>query len=388
MANVSLQPTTAPATSAPSFDNLIDRARELARDAEACAETTERERRVPEPLMAKMWDSQLLQIAQPAQWGGLQRNINELYQVIYEVARGCGSAGWTYCVLAGHAGLIAMFPPEAQAEVWGKNPQSAASSAVAPTLRAKPVDGGFMVEGDAPFSSGCDHADWCIAGGMALGEDNTPAPWMFLLPKESYSIIDDWFTVGLTGTGSKTLHVESVFVPNHRALPGSDGLFNGTAPFGLQAAMVGSARGGVDSFINTIRNKPGKFGAPPPAQSDLHQSAIGLSLGEITFAWEMLDKVTEESASYEYQQLPVPHDQVIRNRSAAATISRLALSSVERLFELSGGNGVYQNRLSRALRDVRTAANHVALNPNNASISAGQMALQSESGANPWANQK
>jgi alkylation response protein AidB-like acyl-CoA dehydrogenase len=39
-----------------------------------------------------------------------------------------------------------------------------------------------------------------------------------LVPKKDFAIKDDWFATGLTGTGSKSIVFEDVFVPDHRVL--------------------------------------------------------------------------------------------------------------------------------------------------------------------------
>ncbi|WP_084399092.1 acyl-CoA dehydrogenase family protein [Henriciella aquimarina] len=368
-------PSDTAAASNPSQQELVERARRLARVAEERAETTERARRVPDETVAAMFEADLLRLVQPVQWGGMGRRPRDYNEIIYELARGCGSTGWVYCVLAGHSDHLSHYPEEAIADVWGEDRTVLLSSAFAPTLKAKKVEGGYQVKGDAPFSSGCDHGQWALLGGLVFGEDGPPLHQIFLIPRTNYEIVDDWFTLGLGGTGSKTLHIEGTFVPDHRAIDLPDALAIGSPVFGLQSAMLGTARGGIDSFIRTIRNKPGKAGGPPPAQSDLFQSAIGQSLSEVTYAWEIVQKVTAENEPLEEQKIPYPADQIIRNRGAIALVSKMCLSAVERVFELSGGSGVFDNRLSRALRDVRTAANHVALNAMSASKTTGELVL-------------
>ena len=66
------------------------------------------------------------------------------------------------------------------------------------------------------FASGCDNAHWGIVGGMLPRRGrrrSRPSSWC---RARDYRIDDDWFTMGLAGTGSKTLVGEDVFVPDHR----------------------------------------------------------------------------------------------------------------------------------------------------------------------------
>src|SRR5262249_59962711 len=64
--------------------------------------------------------------------------------------------------------------------------------------------------------SGCDHAQWYILG---FRHPAFPAPLdrhYAIVPRADVTIVDDWDTIGMRGTGSKTLVVERAFVPDHR----------------------------------------------------------------------------------------------------------------------------------------------------------------------------
>ena len=79
---------------------------------------------------------------------------------------------------------------------------------------------GFLVSGHWRYSSGCDYADWLIIF-MATG--------MYLLPRSDFTIEDDWYVMGLRGTGSKAIIVDKAFVPSHRMVPMA-GLATGQGP--------------------------------------------------------------------------------------------------------------------------------------------------------------
>jgi resorcinol 4-hydroxylase (FADH2) len=94
------------------------------------------------------------------------------------------------------------------------------------------VPGGWRLSGHYPFSSGCDYAQWAIIGAF-LGEKGDPRSIAYLLvPLAEAEIVDDWQVLGLLGTGSKSLILRDVFVPEHRSVMVSD-LFAGTPPGAL-----------------------------------------------------------------------------------------------------------------------------------------------------------
>jgi 3-hydroxy-9,10-secoandrosta-1,3,5(10)-triene-9,17-dione monooxygenase len=95
-----------------------------------------------------------------------------------------------------------------------------ASSIALAAGRGKAVEGGYIVNGHWPFSSGVDNSDWNMLAVTIYGEDEkTPVDWrLCLVPKSDYRIIDTWYAMGMVGTGSKDIEVKDVFVPERRAL--------------------------------------------------------------------------------------------------------------------------------------------------------------------------
>ena len=59
----------------------------------------------------------------------------------------------------------------------------------------------------------------------------------FLVPRAEVELIDDWFVLGLAGTGSKSVKAAGIFVPAHRTIT-QDDLLNGTAPAAMSTRMA------------------------------------------------------------------------------------------------------------------------------------------------------
>src|SRR6202030_1340784 len=171
-------------------------------------------------------------ILQPRRFGGLQGRFSLFSRIVEELTYGCASAAWVYAVLAEHQWIIAQYPEEAQIDVWGEDPKAVAASSLAPREAVRHVPGGWRLSGRYPFSSGCDFAQWAIIGAF-LGEKGDPRHIAYLLvPLAEVEIVDDWQVLGLAGTGSKSLLVRDVFVPEHRCVMVND-LFAGTPPGAL-----------------------------------------------------------------------------------------------------------------------------------------------------------
>ena len=148
---------------------------------------------------------------------------------------------------------LAQFTQQAQEDVWSEDPAVRVSSSYAPDGRGVVTDDGdgYIVNGAWRWSSGCDHATWTFVGGPVI-KDGRPVDFgSFLIPISDYNIVDDWFVVGLKGTGSKTLEVKDVFVPRHR-FQSFKQMSDGTAP-------------GLATNTAPVYKMPGAQCIPPPS---------------------------------------------------------------------------------------------------------------------------
>ena len=122
-----------------------------------------------------------------------------------------------------------MDPSASRRRSTARTPTSWTASPYAPFGRAVPVDGGFLFSGRWPYSTGTDHADWVILGGMVADEPGRlpvvpPDVRHFVLPRADYTIVpDSWNVMGLRGTGSKDVVVDERLrarPPRRRRRPG------------------------------------------------------------------------------------------------------------------------------------------------------------------------
>ena len=243
-------------------EELLKRASELVPKLRERAAQTEEMRRLPKETVQDYVESELLQVAQPVRYGGLDLDFDVLVEVTMELSRGCGSAGWCYAIWASHNHVVGTFPQRAQEEYWADSYETFCSTSFDPSnSKVTAVDGGFQLSGRWQFSSGCGEAAWILLVGLG------PAgPLFMMLPKSDFVIMDTWFVSGLRGTGSNDIDVQEAFVPEHRTVPMVD-LLEGRSsgrevhdqvsyklplfsfwPFGLAATVVGMAQGTLDAL--------------------------------------------------------------------------------------------------------------------------------------------
>ncbi|MGH2468771.1 MAG: acyl-CoA dehydrogenase family protein, partial [Chloroflexota bacterium] len=209
--------TTKPAV-LDSYEDAMEQARKLIPLLQERVSETEKLRHLHSENVADILRSGLYGVMTPKRWGGSELGAQALIDASVELASACPSSGWVYMLWAAHMWLLALFPPETQEELWS-NPNVLASSVVNTVGDVQPVEGGYRWTGRGFFSSGVDHCSWLTAAvPIKRGDGKPPQRTWLLIPREDLEIVDDWFTVGLKGTGSKTIIVNDVFIPERRTV--------------------------------------------------------------------------------------------------------------------------------------------------------------------------
>lgn len=168
----------------------------------------------------------------PKAYGGLEISLPEFTDCIAALSGACCSTAWAFSLLCTHNHQLAMFSKECQDEVWGENPDATACSSIAPLGRYEETEGGVRFTGDMSWSSGSDHAEWAIVGFNRMVNDEKVYCFA-AIPRQDYEIIDDWHAAAMKGSGTKTLKIEDVFVPEHRISVAKDMMEGRSKGFGL-----------------------------------------------------------------------------------------------------------------------------------------------------------
>ncbi len=198
---------------------LVERANALRPLLEANAVQTETDRRVVDQNINAIREAGLYRIMVPKRFGGLETDIRTKMLVSAALAKGCGSTAWVSTLLNVCSFFVGQMSAQCQEEVWGKNPDARISGVFAPLATTRRVDGGLIVTGKWPWSSGCLHADWALVGMPVVNEAGEPVDQgMSVIPMSECTIEETWFTAGMKGTGSNTICATEVFVPDHRIM--------------------------------------------------------------------------------------------------------------------------------------------------------------------------
>jgi len=363
-------------------DEALSRARALVPRLKARASLADALRHCPDDSVRELSESGLMRLLQPRRVGGSELPWVALIDVGSELARGCGSTAWNWANYAVHHWMLAFWPIACQDEVWGTDRDVLiASSMVFPAGAARRVAGGYRLSGRWPFSSGVDPSAWNMLGGIVRGEAETGEYRMFLLPREDYTIIDNWHLLGLRGTGSKDVEAKDVFIPDDRTLavedtkggdthPGAAAnpapLFRipifATFPYMLTGIALGVAQGAYESVIDGLRGRVARYSGKSLADMTAVQIKIAEAGACIDTARRMMrDHCQTAQALAERGEVPDLLTKATWRRDGAFTAG-LCERAVDVLFKTGGGGALFDDHpLQRAFRDVHAATAHISM---------------------------
>jgi len=366
--------------------DVIEGVRDLLPTLRDRAQDTEDARRVPTDSIKALQETGYFRLLQPARYGGLEADPVTFYTAVRLIASACGSTGWVASVVGVHPWQLALFPAQAQDDVWGSDPATRMSSSYAPTGKAVAVDGGHQLSGRWSFSSGCDHASWVLLGQLVTNADGQPIDFRtFLLPSSDYAIEDVWDTVGLRGTGSNDIVVNDAFVPAHRSLSFTDvtklscpGHAVNHAPlyklpygsvfsYSITTPVIGMATGAYDAHVSYTKERVRVAYGQKAAQDPFSQVRVAEAAAEIDGAWQALERNMGELMGHARAGTAIPMDLRLRVRRDQVRGTGQAIRAVDRLFENSGGRALKSGTpIQRFWRDAHAGRVHAINDPERA----------------------
>lgn len=365
------------------YDEALRRARALLPELRKLSAGSEIARRLTPEIQALLDESGLLRFLQPKRWGGMELPFVSYLDVPEMLGRADCSIAWNFANVAVHHWMLALYDPKAQEEVWADNPDAIIASGIAyPQGKARKVDGGVVLSGVWNFSSSVDPATWNMLACIVRDGDKVIDHRMCLLPRADYEIMDDWDTMGMRGTGSNSVKVSEVFVPEHRALsmytarggPTFPGYQVNTNPLYqvslgalgthcLGGAMVGNAQGMLDATVEMVKERSTNYSAMRMRDFQTVQLRVGTAGAKIDLA-----RLSMRGDCLEAQQLAGAGKVMdlpgkLRFRRNVALACKLATEAVDTLHEMCGANGLYSKYpMEKMFRDAHSGSGHIGFN--------------------------
>jgi alkylation response protein AidB-like acyl-CoA dehydrogenase len=214
------------------------------------------------------------------------------------------------------------------------------------------VEGGYRVDARKVFASGSPGADLLVTSARCGSQ-----VLHFSVPFSAagVSVLDDWDTVGMRGSGSNTVVFEDLFVPDEAiSLARAQGEWHVAWTVSLAVALpilmspyVGIAEQAAELALADARDRG------PETWVVLLAGELENALATARMAWRGM---IHNAAEYDFPPTPGTASEALTGKTLCA---RAAIETVETAMALSGGRGYFRgHRLQRLLRDVHAAPYH------------------------------
>jgi 3-hydroxy-9,10-secoandrosta-1,3,5(10)-triene-9,17-dione monooxygenase len=388
---------TGPDADVRAYAAMIARAKALIPNLRDRASRTEELRRLPPETERDLHDTGLFRIVQPKRVGGSEFDYVALVDCADAIGQADASVAWNFANLASHHWMLGMFDKRAQDLVWNKDADALiASSFIFPAGRARKVDGGYMLRGNWPFSSGVDSSEWNMLASVVSSDDEADGIEyrIFLLNKSDFKILDTWNATGLRGTGSNDVEVKDAFVSEPMTLAVSDldgGPTPGSAvnpnalyalpvfslfPYVLSGVALGNAQACLDDYVDIARHRASTYNRAKIGDLQSTQIKIAEASAKIDAA-RLIMRSTCIEAMADARRGHVPDIAAkTRSRRDGAYAVNLCTEAVSLLFSASGARGLFTSgALQRQFRDAHAINSHIAFNFDAAGTNYGRVAL-------------
>jgi 3-hydroxy-9,10-secoandrosta-1,3,5(10)-triene-9,17-dione monooxygenase len=333
-------------------------------------------------------------ILQPRRFGGYEFDLPTFWKVTLAIATGDPGTGWGVTLGAHHAlVLAAYFPEDGQREVFGTTGNYHGPHRAPPTGIAEPVDGGYVVTGNWDYCSGAPHSTHVMVNAIRDGADGqdargAPQALVAVIPRDEVTIVDDWgngATLGMNSSGSNTVRVDHVFVPERRTTawdwtrwtrPAPGAALHGNPLYcgriyalyhgGLVVPVIGAARAALDEYEQIILTKNTYMPPQVPRYTHPdHQRPYGYALALTDSAEALLLHVAELFMEYAKRWVdggePFSREDDARLFAMLQQSGQLAARAIDVIFAAASSSAAKQGqRIQRYYRDVAMYHGHIA----------------------------
>lgn len=278
------------------------------------AEMDRRRELTPEVVDALVGQD-MLRLLLPKSLGGQELHLLEYCKTTEALAWADASVGWFINQSnVSSATSAAAMPHEAAAAVFGDPRDGLAWGARHSKSKAIRVEGGYRLSGTWSFASGGRHTRWLGAHSAVQNPDGTPHirygkpdDRSFVFLRKDAKITDDWYVLGLRGTGSDSYTVEDLFVPDDRA-PARDALEERreSGPIytimstllyatGFCGVTLGVARRMFETYVELARAKHSRASPNAMAINNAVQREVGLMEARLSAARAFLHEAAGQA---------------------------------------------------------------------------------------------
>lgn len=375
--DTSVQPTVATGALA----SALERARALQPLLDAHGAEMDRRREVVPEVVDALVAQDMLRLLLPKSLGGQEMDLVEYGKAMEALAWADASVAWFVNQSnVSSATSAAAMPHEAALAVFGDPRSGLAWGARHSRSKAIRVEGGYRLTGTWSFASGGRHTGgWLGAHSAVQNSDGTPRQLYgkpddrsFVFLRSDAKITDDWYVLGLRGTGSDSYTVEDLFVPDERA-PARDALAERREPgplytigstllyaTGFCSITLGVGRRLFETYVELVRGgKQSRSSSNTMAVNNAVQREIGLWEAQLSAARAFLHEAARQVYdAADAGKLDV--DLRLRLRLATTTGMNTATDVSIASYRAAGTTAIMEQApFERRFRDAMSASQHL-----------------------------
>ncbi|MEH7545584.1 MULTISPECIES: acyl-CoA dehydrogenase family protein [Bacillaceae] len=367
---------------------LVENARSLIPTLREHSEEIEKTNTLPQAIIEEMKNKGTLKVLRPHLFGGYQTNMRTYSEVVTEISRGNGSAGWFVALSNIRDYMISYtFGQKALSEIYPPGKDVVLAGNFKPIkCNIKKVDGGYFIEeAQWPFVSGSPHADWCYFGFPLVDDNGGIEMAIMVIPRDELEVLDDWYVMGLKGSGSNSCKIQNVFVPEHRVSldrlaskghylidPLKDvGLYRSSfvpsLTLSIVAPALGLAQAAMDLYMerlpkagigNTFYNKQNEA---PITHLQVAQAQLKIDSAELHL-YRAVDKIDD----YADRGIVMDRAEIVKVKADFGYVNQLCKEAIDLLVAGVGSMFTYEtNALQRVYRDFLTMHLHGFITPSS-----------------------
>lgn len=361
---------------AAATDDPVARARALIPLLQQAASRIDAARELPPDVLDGMFSAGMFRLLVPRSCGGGELDPATFVQCVEAIAMGDASAAW--CMNQGAVSMMsaAYMNLDAAREAFGGE-RDVLAWGYGPNGRLVRTDGGWRITGQWSFASGSRHSTWLGGHCIAMEADGTPMRgpngknWerTALFRREQATIDDNWYVLGLRGTGSDTYAVRDLLVDDahvitrdyagERREPGPLYRFHMMQLYASGFAFVGLgiARQTLDMFIAMAAKKAPAQTPTLLRDNNAVQHIVGFSDARLQAARGGLLRLLEQTYDEVSSAGELTVEQRMRIRQASTYAIHEARDVVNAIYHEAGSTAIFDSQpFERRLRDVNAVS--------------------------------
>jgi alkylation response protein AidB-like acyl-CoA dehydrogenase len=312
---------------------------------------------------AQLKAHQFFSLAIPEELGGGGASYADMCNTIRQIGQSCGATALAFSM---HQHLIAAniwrhkrgLPAEALLRKVVAEQLVLVSTGAGDWLSSRgtieKTEGGYLVTAKKYFASQAPVGNILVTSARYLDPEKGPQVLHFPVPfsGKGITIKNDWDTLGMRGTGSHTIELENVFVPDSAiALTRPQGEFH---PFWNVVLTVAMPL--IMSAYVGVAEKAAQIAIEKAKKSSANLYLLGELQNYLTTAqvlWQDMIRLVNE---FDFQPVDNQGNQILIRKTLVANA---CIATVNKAMETVGGQGFFRNmQLERLFRDIQGAQFH------------------------------